>query len=237
MIEIAPRNRLLAALEVDDLKRLAPALKRTRLERGSVLCEAEEEVQQVWFPESCLICLTTVMREGDIVESATIGREGMAGLFAALGDRKSVARSIVQVPGYALQLPVNDLSAAFEASPRMRRLCLNYVQALGAHILQSAACAALHTVEARLCRWLLHVQDQAGDDATLALTQDFLAEMLGVQRTTVTLVARTLQAAKLITYRRGQITVLDRAGIEEAACECYEVICAHYDRLLSASRG
>ena len=230
--EPAPRNRFLAVLGADDLRRLAPDLVRAPAQRGTVLLETERETRFVWFPESCVISLVTTTREGETAETATVGREGVAGLFAALGDGRSIATGVVQVPGEVWRLPVASLRAAFEASPGVRRLCLRHSQALAAHILRAAACAALHTAEARLCRWLLQIQDQVEGEATLPLTHAFLAEMLGLERTTVTLAARALHRAGLIAYRRGQVTVLDRAGLEEASCECYAAIRAHYERLL-----
>jgi CRP-like cAMP-binding protein len=159
------------------------------------------------------------------------------GLVSALGSRQVVSRSVVQMSGDALRLPLGPLRTAFGANPRFRQLCLCYVEALLAQLLQSSACAALHPVEARLCRWLLQLQDRSQDNIPLPLTHDFLAEMLGVQRTTVTVAAQVLQRAGLITYRRGQVAILDRAGLQEAACECYAEICEQYERLLPRANG
>jgi CRP-like cAMP-binding protein len=232
MIETRPRNRFLASLDARDLDRLAPHLQRLRVEGGAALLEVEQEIREVWFPESCVISLTVAMGEGGSPEAAMIGREGAAGLVGGLGGRHAFARGVVQVPGLALRLPLAPLRAAFEASPGLRQHCLCYADALLAHVLQSSACSALHTVEARLSRWLLELQDRIEGEPTLPLTHEFLAEMLGVHRTTLTMAARVLRRAGLIAYRRGQVTVLDRAGLEEACCECYAAVRAHYERLL-----
>ena len=236
--DAASRNRLLAALEPDDLRRLAPHLERVSLERGTVLVEPRAELQYVWWPEDCVVSLIIPTREDGSAEAAAIGREGMVGFIAVLGvPPRALARDLVQVPGRALRLPLATLQEAFEASPRIRQVCLCYVAALIAHILQSVACNALHTVEARLARWLLLLQDRVDGAGRLPLTQELLADVLAVQRTTVTTAARTLQRAGLIAYRWGSVTVLDRVGLERASCECYGVIREHYERLPSCIRG
>jgi CRP-like cAMP-binding protein len=235
--DVSCRNRLLAALEPRDYRELALHFERVQLGHGEVLLEAGEELQHVWFPEDCVISLTVLMREGGSSEAAAIGREGVVGLVSALGSRQVISRSVVQMSGDALRLPLGPLRTAFAANLRFRQLCLCYVEALLAQLLQSSACAALHTVEARLCRWLLQVHDRTEGRRVLSLTHDFLAEMLGVQRTTVTVTAQVLQRAGLITYRRGQVTILDRAGLEEAACECYADLCEQYERLLPRANG
>jgi CRP-like cAMP-binding protein len=232
------RNRLLAALEPNDLGRLAPHLERVDLARGVVLLEPHAELRYVWWPEDCVVSLVIPTREGAAAEAATVGREGMVGFIAALGvPPRALARDVVQVPGRALRLPLATLREAFAASPRIHQVCLCYVAALIAHILQSVACTALHTVEARLARWLLLFHDRVDGAAALPLTQEFLAEMLGVQRTTVTTAARALQQAGLIAYKWGSVVVLDRAGLERASCECYGAIRGHYERVPSCIRG
>ena len=225
-------NRLLASLRPDDRRRLVPHLQQAHLERGAVLLDVGQEVGHVWFPEGAVVSMIIVMAEGDSSEAATIGREGVVGLVAALGGGRATARAVVQVPGNVLRLPLGAMWEAFEASLSFRQSCLHHADALLAQVLQGVACAALHPVEARLCRWLLQLQDRAGGAAELPLTQDFLAEMLGVHRTSITTAALPLQRAGLIAYRRGRVTVLDRARLEEAACECYATVRAHYERLL-----
>jgi CRP-like cAMP-binding protein len=236
--DAASRNHLLAALEPDDLRRLAPHLERVDLARGTVLLEPDAELRYVWWPEDCIVSLVIPTREGGAAEAATIGREGMVGFIAALGvPARALARDLVQVPGRALRLPLATLREAFGASPRIHQVCLCYVAALIAHVLQSVACHALHTVEARLARWLLLLQDRVDGTGSLPITQEFLAEMLGVQRTTVTTAARALQQAGLIAYKWGSVTVLDRAGLEGASCGCYGVIRGHHERVSSCIRG
>jgi CRP-like cAMP-binding protein len=236
--DAASRNRLLAALEPDDLGRLAPHLERVDLARGTVLLEPDAELRHVWWPEDCVISLVIPTLGGGGAEAATIGREGMIGFIAALGvPPRALARDMVQVPGRALRLPLATLREAFAASPRVHQVCLCYVAALIAHVLQSVACNAQHSVEARLARWLLLSQDRVDGAGALPVTQELLAEMLGVQRTTVTAAARALQRAGLIAYRWGSVTVLDRAGLEGVSCECYGVIREHHERVSSCIRG
>lgn len=225
-------NRLLRAFEPEDRWELAAQLERVQLDRGQVLFEPGQELRHVWFPESCVVSLTVPMRDGGSSEAATIGHEGLVGLLAALSSHRTLSRAVVQLPGSALRLPAGALEALFERSRPARQRCLCYLDALLAQVLQSVACCALHSVEARLCRWLLQLEDRTQGEASLPVTHDFLAEMLGAHRTTVTLAARVLQRAGLIAYRRGRVTVLDRAGLEETACECYAAIRDHYDRVL-----
>jgi CRP-like cAMP-binding protein len=231
-----PGNRLLAALGPEDLGRIAPHLERVELRRGVVLHEPRGELAEVWFPEGCVISVVVVVRDGGLAEGAVVGREGAAGLVDALGDGRASARCLVQVPGPALRLELERLAAVHEASPLLRRLLAWYVQAFLAEVMVSAACHALHAAAARLARWLLLVQDRAGGPAALPLTQEFLALMLGLQRTTVTETASALQRAGLIAYRRGSVEIRDRPGLEAAACGCYRTIRESYTPL-SASLG
>jgi CRP-like cAMP-binding protein len=228
----ARRNHLLAALSAPEQAALAPRLERVSAVQGEVLFEPDEECRHVWFPESCVLSLVVVMEGGQSAEAASVGLEGMVGAMAALGGHRTVSRGIVTVPGAALRLPATALRAQFEASPGLRRLCLCHGDALLAQVLQLSACTALHPVEARLCRLLLQLEDRTAPDQILPLTQDFLAEMLGVHRTTVTQAATALQRAGVIAYRRGRVSVLDRALLERATCECYATIRHRYDRLL-----
>ncbi len=230
-LKACARNSLLRALEEADLRRLMPHVEILRLERGQVLLDVGDKVTFVCFPLDCIIALDVTMQDGGTTETAAVGREGMDGYVVALGDHHALLRSIVQVGGEAARLPVAELEAAFVANAAVRHLVLRFIQALLAQVMQTVACNALHTAEARLCRWLLLLADRVGGDR-LHVTQEFLAESLGVQRTTVTLIARTLQTAGLIRYRRGLVQVVDRAGLEESACECYRVIREHYERVL-----
>ena len=230
--DAAARNRLLAALTAADLGRLVPHLERVHLACGAVLLEPRAELTHVWFPETCVVSLIIPMRDGGGAEALTVGREGMLAFVAALGSRRTIARSVAQVPGTALRLPVGPLRAAFAASPRVRRVCLSYVEAVLVQLLQTVACNALHGAEARLARWLLLFQDRLEGAAELPLTQELLAGMLGLRRGTINEAARALERAGLIVTHRGRLTVRDRAGLEAASCECYAALRAHYEQLL-----
>jgi CRP-like cAMP-binding protein len=231
MPDPALRNSLLEALPAEERRALAPHLETVHLARGTVLAEAGDALGHVYFPYDGVVSGTLTMRDGDTAEIATVGREGMVGIGVALGHAEAITRNVVQVAGEAARLPVAELEAALARSPAVRALCLSYVMALLFQVIQSSACNALHPTEQRFCRWLLLLHDRIGG-GTLRLTQEFLAEMLGVYRPTVTLVARNLQAAGLIRYRRGVVEVLDRAGLEEVSCECYRAVRAQYERLL-----
>jgi CRP-like cAMP-binding protein len=171
------------------------------------------------------------MEGGSTAEVGILGCDGMVGYTAALGDRRALARALVQVPGDALHLPLRPVLAAFEASSGFRHIVLRYIGALHAEVLQSAACHALHPSEPRLARLLLMFQERGRGDVVMPLTHELLAGMLGVQRTTVTAAAGALQRAGLIAYRHGTIEIVDRAGLEKSACECYHVIRSHRERL------
>jgi len=225
------QNRLLAVLDAEDLQFLSSKLTPVVLEKGALLYDPGDLVDAIYFPDDCVISLMTLMESGAAIESAAIGREGALGLMAAVSPRQSLSRAIVQVPGRARRISAANLHKAWEQSAQIRDLIDRHNEALFAHAIHSVACNALHSVEARFCRWLLSCDDRI-DSSTVALTQEFLADMLGVQRTTVTVVARALQAAGLIRYRRGVVDILDRAGLEAIACECYRAVRRNYQRLL-----
>lgn len=225
------QNRLLTALSPEDFELLAARLTPVTLEKGALLYDPGDMIDAIYFPDDCVISLMTLMESGAAIESATIGREGALGLMSAVSPRQSLSRAIVQVGGRARRISAAHLHRAWEQSPQIRDLIDRHNEALFAHAIHSVACNALHSVEARFCRWLLSCHDRI-DSSTVSLTQEFLADMLGVQRTTVTVVARALQAAGLIRYRRGVVDILDRAGIEAIACECYGAVRRNYQRLL-----
>jgi CRP-like cAMP-binding protein len=227
----SPQNRLLAALSPEDHQLLAPRMVPITLEKGALLYDPGDLLDTVYFPDDCVISLMTLMESGSAIESATIGREGALGLMASVSPRQCLSRAIVQVAGRARRISAPHLHRAWEQSPQIRDLVDRHSEALFAHVVQSVACNALHSVEARFCRWLLSCHDRI-DSNTVSLTQEFLADMLGVQRTTVTVVARALQAAGLIRYRRGVVDILDRSGLEAIACECYGAVRRNYERLL-----
>jgi CRP-like cAMP-binding protein len=216
-------NRLLATLDHADFHLLTPHLRSVPLVKGHVLQEQEAPVEQVYFPLSGVVSLISVMEAGEVVETATVGREGAIGAFGGLGPWNAFTRAVVRLPGAATVISVGHFQAAVGQSERIRNLVLRYKEALLAQVQQTAACNALHPLEARLARWLLQTLDRA-DDPKLPLTQDFMAQMLAVRRSTVTVIASQLQEAGLIRYHRGQVVVLDRPGLEAAACECYRTI-------------
>jgi CRP-like cAMP-binding protein len=231
----ALQNLLLAALPPADFGLVAPHLAQVELERGRLLYDPGDRVDTVFFPHDGVISLMTLMESGAAIESATVGREGALGLAAAVSPRQSLMRAIVQTPTRAARISAERLHDAWEKSPRIRELVDRHGEALFGHAIQSVACNALHSVEARFCRWLLTCHDRISTD-TIALTQEFLADMLGVQRTTVTAVARTLQEKGAIRYRRGVVDIIDRGALEALACECYGVIRRNYERLLPGER-
>ena len=226
-------NRLLNALAPEDYALFATHLTLVDLEKGRLLYDPGDEIDSIYFPHNVVISLMTLMRNGAAIESATIGREGALGLMAAAAPRQSLSRAIIQVPGRASQISATHLREIWEKSAHLRPLVDRHNDALFGHAIQSVACNALHSVEARFCRWLLSCRDRIDVD-TVSLTQEFLADMLGVQRTTVTAVAGALQAKGLIRYRRGVVDILNRAGLEAMTCECYGAVRRNYERLLPA---
>lgn len=226
----AVRNELLARFPPADLALVEAELTPVSFPRGLVLYEAGDRMEQIYFPSDGVISLVAEMENGARAESATIGREGAIGLLTDGEPGLAFSQCIVQVPGYGHRLEARRFTQ-LAGGKAMRDLIRRYADVLLAQTLQSVACNALHTVEARFCRWLLMCDDRTDADF-VALTQEFLAEMLGVQRTTVTLVARTLQGSGLIRYHRGRIKVVDRPGLEEAACECYGIVRRHRERLM-----
>ncbi len=228
---LALQNRLLVSLPAADYALLAPHLATVELERGRLLYDPGDRMDTVYFPHDGVISLMTLMESGAAIESATIGREGALGLQAAVTPRWSLSRAIVQTPVRASRIGAAALHDIWKRSAPLRELVERHGEALFGHALQSVGCNALHSVEARFCRWLLACHDRISSD-TIALTQEFLADMLGVQRTTVTAVARSLQQKGVIRYRRGVVDIVDRPGLETLACECYTAIRRTYERLL-----
>jgi CRP-like cAMP-binding protein len=217
------RNRLLAAMGSSDFSLLAANLKDIALLQGSVLQETGEAIKYVYFLESGMVSLVTVMQDGSMVETATIGFEGAVGATSGLGSRIAPHRAVVQIGGRAQQISAAQFEAVVSGSASLKDLLVCYSDALMMMVQQSAGCNALHTVEARLARWILQARDRNYGDS-LPLTQEYLAQMLGVRRTSVTIVARNLQKLGLIRYRRGKIGIIDMSGLEAKACECYAVL-------------
>lgn len=225
-------NRLLATLTPSDRALLDSAANMVELARSTVLFGAGDEVSAAYFPSpGTMISLLIDLADGRSMEVATIGKEGAVGGIISCGKPPAFARAEVQIPGSAIKIDIKALEAAKTRSSHIRDVFCRYSDALLAQIMQSVACNAAHPLEARLCRWLLTTQDRSGSDE-LPLTQEYLAEMLGVQRTTVSGVARSLQAHGLISYRRGSVHILRRDLIEERACECYECVEEHFRNVL-----
>jgi CRP-like cAMP-binding protein len=216
-------NRLLAALPRNDFQLLVPHLASVQLAQGMVLHEAGVEVDQVYFPLSGMISMVVVMRDGKAIETATVGREGVVGAMSGLGLHVSQVRAIVQLPMFVSRIASTEMTKAVAASKPIADLCLRYNEVLLAQARITAACNALHQIEARFCRWLLQTRDRAESD-TIMLTQEFLSEMLGVRRTSVTEVAIKIQATGAISYSRGVIKVIDLEALKAMSCECYDTL-------------
>jgi CRP-like cAMP-binding protein len=217
-----PRNRLLAALPPGDLCQLRPHLEPVVLLPGEVIVDAGEALTRAYFIEAGVVALVTVFKNGASAVSAIVGREGLVGVGALLGNDAALGRHLVQMAGSALTMEASRFRDALRASPRLRTICQDYARAFLRQVLQCIACHTIHTLEQRCARCLLVIHDRGSGD-TLALRQEFIAEMLGVGRSTAATATQTLQEAGLIRYFRGDITVLDRAGLEAAACECYGI--------------
>jgi CRP-like cAMP-binding protein len=227
-------NRLLGAFAPDDFARLAPHLSIVDLSFGSVIYESGEKIEYAYFPHDSLISLVAILEQGGAVEMAVFGREGVIGFASSLVTRESFGRYVVQMAGRASRIGIKHLQDAMNASSSVRDLLFRYVQALLSQTFQAVACNAAHSVETRCCKWLLTTHDRVGR-RELSLTHEFLAEMLGVQRPTVSVTLRGLQEAGLIAQRRGTIVVTDRPGLERNACECYSIIRRNFERLLPAT--
>lgn len=228
------KNRLIEALPAAEASRLAPHMHRLDLDRGRTLCEPGDSVDHVYFPLGGIISLMTLLDNGGAIECGMVGPEGAHGLPAALRPRLALVRAVVQTPTPVIRIPAAVMQETWPASPHLARLVDAHSECLYAHAAQSVACNALHSVEERFSRWLLTCHDRVAHP-TLHLTQEYLADMLGVQRTTITAIARNLQDRGAIRYRRGQVEIIDRQALEAASCECHRVVRRTYERLLPAS--
>jgi CRP-like cAMP-binding protein len=214
-------NKLLAALPRKDFDALKAHLTVTSLKQGDVVYEAGAEVDHVYFPHSGMFSLLAVMRDGKAIETATVGREGVVGAMAGLGLYKSLVRVMVQLPLQASKIAAAPFRKVAAASIAVRDVSIRYNEVMLTQARITAACNALHPIEERFSRWLLQSADRAASN-TVALTQELLAEMLGVRRTSVTDVARKMQDKGVITYTRGVISIVDREALTRLSCECYE---------------
>src|SRR5471032_648236 len=218
-----PRNRLLLALPVRNLKRIMPELEHIHCQYGQVLMDADSSLDHVYFPDSGVVSVVAVYADGSVIEMATIGREGCTGMQAFFGAKTSSVRLLVQIPGSAAKMSRGAFARAMESMPSFRNLMSAYVQAFQEQVMVSVACNGAHSLKQRLARWLLMMRDRSDDD-TLPITQNLLAEMLGVKRPTITNAARELERAGLIERGRQQVTMLDRQGLTKASCECYQLV-------------
>lgn len=231
--DFAATNRLLSALPDDEYAHLLPSLTLVRLPRRRVIYEAGESVRHVYFITGGMASLLAATTDGETVQVAMVGDEGAVGLSSLLGSGVMPYEVTVQLQGSALRISAAALAAAFRRSEALRDLLLRYLHTLVTQITQSALCNNYHTIEERLCRWLLISRDRAGSDV-LSLTQESLSHMLGAQRTGVTSAASALQRSGLITYRHGQIRLLDQKGLEERSCECYAAVTREIRSCLAA---
>jgi CRP-like cAMP-binding protein len=226
-------NRILAALPRQEQERLLPHLEQVRLETGQQLYESGEPIRYAYFPESALIALLSVTEDGATVEVGLVGNEGMLGIPILLQSETLPYRTIVQSPGSAQRMRAGFLQKEFNLCGPFHDRLLRYLHVLITQLAQAGVCNRFHTIEQRLCRWLLAAQDRI-KSTELKFTQESLSQMLGTDRTSVTETASTLQKAGLIRYSRGHITILDREGLGAAACECHAIIKKEFDRLFRA---
>jgi CRP-like cAMP-binding protein len=224
-------NRLLRALDPASLAHLEPYLEVVALERGQVLYEADEVIRYTYFPHDAVVALVAVMNNGASAEMAIAGREGLVGLVTAAITPTSFGRYVVQIPGTASRIGLEQMGKAISAHPNIRGLVQRFSEAIMSRILQNVACNAIHPVEVRFARWLLSTHDRVDHD-TLPLSHESLAYMLGVQRSTLSAIARTFQTAGLIEQGRGSIIVKNRTGLERMSCECYGRVRQTFERLL-----
>ena len=231
----ASHNHLLAALRPEVQQRVFPKLKLRNLRLGSVVYEAGQNETHVYFPTDCIISLLYVMENGASAEISVVGNEGVVGIAVFMGGDSTPSEAIVQSAGSAYRLPATELRKEFNADPDMRMLMLRYTQALITQMAQTAVCNRHHSIDQQLCRWLLLSLDRLPGN-NLVMTQELIANMLGVRREGVTVAAHKLRDLGVIRYQRGRIKVLDRARLEELCCECYKVVRRETDRLESYMR-
>jgi len=225
------QNHLLAALPAAERARLFPHLEPVPMTLGDALYESGTQLSHVYFPTDCIVSLLYVMEDGASAEIAVVGSEGIVGIALFMGGESTPSRAVVQSAGRAYRLKAEWLKAEFARSGAVQHLLLRYTQALITQMAQTAVCNRHHSVDQQLCRWLLLSLDRLSSNE-LSMTQELMANMLGVRREGVTEAAGKLQNAGLIQYKRGRITVLDRRRLEERACECYGVVKREFDRLL-----
>jgi len=223
-------NAILAALLATEYKRLLPRLEHVTLKRGEIVYRADQEIEAVYFPEQAVVAMVDTTHDGRTVEVGVIGREGIVGINIFLGGVVTPDKAIVQLQGGAMRMKAKDLRKEVRFGSPLQRLLLGYTRTFLAVISQSVACSEHHSVDQRLARWLLTMSDYAGSGEFL-MVHESIAAMLGVRRVSITEAASRLQAAALISYRRGRISVLDQPGLEKRSCECYRFIRRQYEGL------
>lgn len=228
-------NQIIAVMAPADMARLEPHFEEVLLEQDQVLYQAEQPITHVYFPHEGVVSLQILGSDGAVVEAATIGNEGIVGLGGLLSGDVSYTRQIVRLPGGAAKVARDAFLPIVHGSGTLRDLLAGHADAFTAHVLQTAVCNAQHSTEERLARWLLMSLDRCPTDR-INLTHDDLAVAFGVRRPTVTLIVRSLQAAQIIDASRGAIVVVDRPGLEQIACECYQAIKKNYERSLAMHR-
>lgn len=225
-------NQILGAFAEEPHHAIQPYLELVDARFGDLICEVGGQPTHVYFPQGCVLSLLTVMENGAEIECANIGNEGAFGIFSAMHGGGSSARCMVQLAGPMLRCDISHLRKIFRSDPQIQDLFVSYSETILSQVAQTAGCNALHTIEQRMCRWLLMMHDRAEGDE-LTYTHEFLARVMGANRTSVTQTAQSLQRRGFITYRRGLMQMEDRAGMQGAACECYGVIKARFAKFLS----
>jgi len=229
--EEARQNNLLGGASDEELARLLPNLQLMSLPLGQVLYESGERMDYVYFPTTAIISLLYIMENGSSAEIGVVGKDGLVGIAIFMGGDTTPNRAVVQSAGKTIKMKSSLMKEEFTRGGRFHNLCLRYAQALITQISQTAVCNRLHSVDQQLCRWLLLSHDRLPSDR-LIMTQDLISNMLGVRREGITHAAKRLQNAGYISYVRGDMTILDRKGLETSVCECYQVVKTEYDRLL-----
>lgn len=232
----AVRNRILAALLASEYKRLLPRLEHVTLKRGEIVYRADQDIEAVYFPEETVVAMVDSTDDRRAVEVGVIGREGIVGINIFLGGIATPDKAIVQLPGGAMRMKSKDLRKEIRFGSPLQRLLLEYTRTFLSVISQSVACSQHHSIQQRVARWLLTMSDYA-DSREFFMVHESIAAMLGVRRVSITEAAQKLQAAALISYRRGHIRVLDKAGLVKESCECYRFIGHQYERLHKALPG
>ncbi|MEH1981589.1 MAG: Crp/Fnr family transcriptional regulator [Nostoc sp.] len=226
------KNQILAAMTTAEYQRLAPNLEQVELEVKQVLYKANEPITHVYFPHQSIVSLICTHKDGLTVEAGIVGNDGMVGVSVILGSNTANTTAFVQISGSSLMIKTELLIAEFNRGGELQGLLLRYTHGLFTQVTQTLACNSIHTIERRLARWLLFIADRVQSE-TFALTQEYIAKMLGCRRSGVTVAAGALSRAGMISYKRGTINILNRPGLEGSSCECYSIIKDEYTRLLS----